>query len=168
MSTTVTHRPTLRRNLTYLWITEISTHSACVSWLWQGQFILSPLLRGAEPRGVWVWLGCSSKPSRSSWGNMVPGGREGEPAAEMAPFCSLFLEEQSSAHNPWGVDTEQGSQCSQCHADNVAWEVCPSLFLVVWGLGKKDTGCKSIRHTFVSRKACSCWAVVTSTILSLS
>lgn len=96
---------------------------------------------------------------------MVPGGRKGECLVEMAPFCSFFLEEQSSDHNPWGgADAEWGSQCrqsSQCHADDPAWNVCPSLFLIVLGLGKEDISCGSICHIVLalgkSRVAAGLW-----------
>lgn len=71
-------------------------------------------------------------------GAVVPGGREGEHALEMAPFCSFSLEEQSADPKPWGTDEEQGNQCrqsGQCRADDAAWKVCPSLFLLS-GLGE--------------------------------
>lgn len=103
-------------------------------------------------------------------GAVVPGGREGEHALEMAPFCSFSLEEQSADPKPWGTDEEQGNQCrqsSQYRADDAAWKVCPSLFPVVWTWGRKTpaVGASAILSCVLGGAAC-CWAVVTSAILS--
>lgn len=135
----------------------------CVLVLARTEFILSLLLRGAGRRDMWVWLGCYPKPSRSWWGDIVPGGRKGECAAEMAPFCSFFLEKQSSDHNQHGAELVSAVQMIQ-----LGRFVHPCFLLFGLGEGGHQLW-EHPPHCPLSREEPrSCWAVVASTILSWS